>query len=79
MASRLGRFKRLGAASAVAAGGIGCFLAQRSTSIASAEDELAPVDMVSSSVYGALINRKVNACPMAVRVAWHSTSSEAAR
>jgi len=32
-------------------------------------------DGVSASVYGALINRKVNACPMAVRVAWHASGT----
>ena len=34
-----------------------------------------PVDSITESVYGALINRKVNACPMAVRVAWHAAGT----
>ena len=75
MMSRVGRLGRLGAASAAAAAGVGCYMAHSASSVAAAEDELAPVDLVSSAVYGALINRKVNSCPMAIRLAWHASGT----
>ena len=36
-------------------------------------------DALRSEIRGALINRKANACPMAVRVAWHSAGTFDAR
>lgn len=33
------------------------------------------VDGVGGQIYSALINRKVNACPMAIRVAWHASGT----
>jgi hypothetical protein len=32
-------------------------------------------DAVKSEIRTALINKKVNACPMAMRVAWHSSGT----
>ena len=40
----------------------------------STEPELV-LDQVAAGIYGALINQKVNACPMAIRVAWHSSGT----
>jgi len=40
----------------------------------STEPEL-DLDQVAAGIYGALINQKVNACPMAIRVAWHSSGT----
>jgi len=65
-----------------AATGAGVLLA--STRAAHAQEqatEALDVDGVGGAVYSALINRKVNACPMAIRVAWHAsgTYDESAR
>ena len=33
------------------------------------------LDGIEGQVYSALINKKVNACPMAIRIAWHAAGT----
>ena len=61
---------RIGFSAAAVAGGTAFYGADAAQSLQSIDTKTTPIDLVSAAVYGALINRKVNACPMAVRVAW---------
>jgi len=63
---------RLGAAAGTAGVIFACGRYSQAQTIPS--DEL-DVDGVGGAIYSALINRKVNACPMAVRVAWHASGT----
>jgi catalase (peroxidase I) len=69
---------RLAGAVAVTAGAAACYSTSplsESKRLSSQPSGAPPVDDITESVYGALINRKVNACPMAVRVAWHASGT----
>ena len=48
---------------------------ERKKLMAKTDGEELDMDVVGGAVYGALINRKVNACPMAIRVAWHASGT----
>ena len=66
----------LGATGCAAAAGV--LSINSSKGLAAAEPASAKdldVDGVGGRVYSALINRKVNACPMAIRVAWHASGT----
>jgi hypothetical protein len=80
MFGRLGRLtphaRRLAlGAAAGTAGAITVGAGYTAYSAASNKADDVSVDEVAAGVYGALINRKVNACPMAIRVAWHASGT----
>ena len=64
---------RLGAA----VGGVALLATGQLAAEAKAHDPPAELDVdgVGGQVYSALVNRKVNACPMAIRVAWHASGT----
>jgi len=58
-----------------AVAGAGALFAGGRAAQAQEQPHALDVDGVGGAVYSALINRKVNACPMAIRVAWHASGT----
>jgi len=57
------------------AGGVAALTALRAPALLEKKTRPVDPDEVADAVKDALINKKVNACPMAVRVAWHASGT----